>query len=149
MQRGGSWNNNPANVRCSNRNNNTPGNRNNNIGFRLSNTIIAPNVVRHGRLHCGPPVPLVIQHGNCRQKQISAVVLVTIVGEGSAAFFCEVIYSYSIVECVCLKPLSPFSPASTSRVGKALESPTLIPENKITPAHTGCGIRWASSRSFS
>ncbi|HLC14942.1 MAG TPA: SUMF1/EgtB/PvdO family nonheme iron enzyme [Thermodesulfovibrionia bacterium] len=33
--RGGSWNNNPANVRCANRNNNAPANRNNNIGFRL------------------------------------------------------------------------------------------------------------------
>jgi len=36
--RGGSWNNNPANVRVANRNNNTPDNRNNNIGFRLANT---------------------------------------------------------------------------------------------------------------
>lgn len=36
--RGGSWNNKPSNLRCSNRNNNTPDNRNNNIGFRLSNT---------------------------------------------------------------------------------------------------------------
>jgi hypothetical protein len=32
--RGGSWNNNPRNVRVSNRNRNEPGNRNNNIGFR-------------------------------------------------------------------------------------------------------------------
>jgi hypothetical protein len=36
--RGGSWNNNPQHVRVANRNNNTPGNRNNNIGFRLANT---------------------------------------------------------------------------------------------------------------
>ncbi len=34
--RGGSWNNNPNNVRASNRNRNEPDNRNNNIGFRLS-----------------------------------------------------------------------------------------------------------------
>ncbi|MBU0656056.1 MAG: SUMF1/EgtB/PvdO family nonheme iron enzyme [Gammaproteobacteria bacterium] len=34
--RGGSWNNTPRNVRSANRNNNTPGNRNNNIGFRLA-----------------------------------------------------------------------------------------------------------------
>lgn len=36
--RGGSWNNNPQNCRVANRNNNTPGNRNNNVGFRLANT---------------------------------------------------------------------------------------------------------------
>ncbi|WP_353485325.1 SUMF1/EgtB/PvdO family nonheme iron enzyme [Haliscomenobacter sp.] len=36
--RGGSWNNNPQNVRAANRNNNTPDNRNNNIGCRLANT---------------------------------------------------------------------------------------------------------------
>jgi hypothetical protein len=33
--RGGSWNNNAQNCRSANRNNNTPDNRNNNIGFRL------------------------------------------------------------------------------------------------------------------
>ena len=33
--RGGSWNNNATNVRTANRNNNTPSNRNNNIGFRV------------------------------------------------------------------------------------------------------------------
>jgi len=33
--RGGSWNNNPRNCRSANRNNNTPDNRNNNIGFRV------------------------------------------------------------------------------------------------------------------
>ncbi|MCL2209125.1 MAG: SUMF1/EgtB/PvdO family nonheme iron enzyme [Treponema sp.] len=33
--RGGSWNNTAANVRSANRNNNTPTNRNNNLGFRL------------------------------------------------------------------------------------------------------------------
>jgi hypothetical protein len=36
--RGGSWNNDPTNCRVANRNNNTPDNRNNNIGFRLANT---------------------------------------------------------------------------------------------------------------
>ncbi|MBU0656757.1 MAG: type II toxin-antitoxin system Phd/YefM family antitoxin [Gammaproteobacteria bacterium] len=36
MLRGGSWNNTPRNVRSANRNNNTPDNRNNNIGFRLA-----------------------------------------------------------------------------------------------------------------
>ena len=33
--RGGSWNNNPDNLRTSNRNRNTTDNRNNNLGFRL------------------------------------------------------------------------------------------------------------------
>ena len=36
VNRGGSWNNNAENCRVSNRNNNTPDNRNNNLGFRLS-----------------------------------------------------------------------------------------------------------------
>lgn len=35
MLRGGSWNNNPDNVRASVRNSNHPDNRNNNIGFRV------------------------------------------------------------------------------------------------------------------
>lgn len=34
--RGGSWNNNPRNIRSANRNRNTPENRNNNSGFRLA-----------------------------------------------------------------------------------------------------------------
>lgn len=34
VNRGGSWNNDPANLRSANRNNNTPDNRNNNLGFR-------------------------------------------------------------------------------------------------------------------
>jgi len=34
--RGGSWNNNPENVRVSNRNRNEPTNQNNNIGFRCA-----------------------------------------------------------------------------------------------------------------
>lgn len=33
--RGGAWNNNDNNVRCANRNNNNPDNRNNHVGFRL------------------------------------------------------------------------------------------------------------------
>ena len=35
VNRGGSWNNEARNCRVSNRNNNTPDNRNNNLGFRL------------------------------------------------------------------------------------------------------------------
>lgn len=34
--RGGSWNNNASNCRVTNRNNNEPDNRNNNVGFRLA-----------------------------------------------------------------------------------------------------------------
>ncbi|MGF1486572.1 MAG: SUMF1/EgtB/PvdO family nonheme iron enzyme, partial [Prochloraceae cyanobacterium] len=35
IKNGGSWNNNPNNCRSAYRNNNNPGNRNNNIGFRV------------------------------------------------------------------------------------------------------------------
>jgi len=35
VNRGGSWNNNPANVRSANRNRNGAANRNANLGFRL------------------------------------------------------------------------------------------------------------------
>jgi retron-type reverse transcriptase len=38
VQRGGNWNNNANNCRSAQRNNNTPGNRNNNIGFRLASS---------------------------------------------------------------------------------------------------------------
>ncbi|HDQ45369.1 MAG TPA: hypothetical protein ENN17_07740 [bacterium] len=37
--RGGSWNNNPENVRAANRNRNTPDNRNNNRGFRFAKSL--------------------------------------------------------------------------------------------------------------
>jgi formylglycine-generating enzyme required for sulfatase activity len=35
VNRGGSWNNTASNCRVANRNNNSPGNSNNNLGFRL------------------------------------------------------------------------------------------------------------------
>jgi hypothetical protein len=38
VNRGGSWNNDPQNCRVANRNNDDPGNRNNNLGLRLANT---------------------------------------------------------------------------------------------------------------
>jgi len=43
VKRGGSWNNNAENVRSANRNNNTPSDSNNNLGFRLSNTMLSLN----------------------------------------------------------------------------------------------------------
>lgn len=38
VHRGGSWNNDARNCRTANRNNNTPGNRNDTLGFRLLST---------------------------------------------------------------------------------------------------------------
>ncbi|MEI8375740.1 MAG: SUMF1/EgtB/PvdO family nonheme iron enzyme [Planctomycetota bacterium] len=38
--RGGSWNNRPNNTRSAKRNRNTPDNRNNNTGFRVSSTAL-------------------------------------------------------------------------------------------------------------
>ncbi|MCY4150325.1 MAG: hypothetical protein OXD44_11075 [Gammaproteobacteria bacterium] len=43
MLRGGSWNNNPRNLRSANRNRNRPDNRNNNNGFRVARTLKCPN----------------------------------------------------------------------------------------------------------
>ncbi|WP_337958542.1 SUMF1/EgtB/PvdO family nonheme iron enzyme [Candidatus Accumulibacter vicinus] len=39
MVRGGSWNNDSENARAAYRNRNEPGNRNNNLGFRLASTL--------------------------------------------------------------------------------------------------------------
>jgi formylglycine-generating enzyme required for sulfatase activity len=39
--RGGSWNNNPDNLRSANRNRNNTDNRNNNLGFRVARTLSA------------------------------------------------------------------------------------------------------------
>jgi RNA-directed DNA polymerase len=41
VARGGSWNNTPENLRSAYRNRNTPGNRNNNLGFRVGSTLFA------------------------------------------------------------------------------------------------------------
>ena len=43
---GGSWNNNASNLRSANRNNNTPSNRNNDIGFRLANSFPQSGAIR-------------------------------------------------------------------------------------------------------
>jgi len=62
--RGGSWNNDAHNCRSANRNNNTPDNRNNNIGFRLASSRQRSDAARSRtrRQHQGPdhrpgPVP--------------------------------------------------------------------------------------------
>ena len=46
--RGGSWNNNPQNLRSACRNNNTTDNRNNNLGFRVASTLLRQNWRDHG-----------------------------------------------------------------------------------------------------
>ncbi|HOA13326.1 MAG TPA: SUMF1/EgtB/PvdO family nonheme iron enzyme [Myxococcota bacterium] len=38
VNRGGSWNNDARNVRAANRDNNDPGNRNDNLGFRVASS---------------------------------------------------------------------------------------------------------------
>ena len=45
VNRGGSWNNNARNLRSANRNRNTPGNRNDNLGFRPASSSPRPIVV--------------------------------------------------------------------------------------------------------
>lgn len=50
--RGGSFNNNPNNIRATNRNNNEPDNRNNNIGFRC--VVSTPGSFLKGQVPCVP-----------------------------------------------------------------------------------------------
>ncbi len=54
MNRGGTWNNPARNCRAANRNNNEPGNRNNNLGFRAS---LARRKAEHVRRTGQGPVP--------------------------------------------------------------------------------------------
>lgn len=50
VNRGGSWNHLPRNLRSANRNRNEPDNRNNNLGFRLARTPLTSQSRRvHGR----------------------------------------------------------------------------------------------------
>jgi hypothetical protein len=49
VNRGGSWNNDASNVRAANRNNNTPGNRNNNLGLRPASSGRHPSSWRSGQ----------------------------------------------------------------------------------------------------
>ena len=55
--RGGSWNNKPRNLRAANRNRNTTGNRNNNVGFRVARTLEGRNRGRHGAFGCSDERP--------------------------------------------------------------------------------------------
>ena len=64
VKRGGNWNNNANNCRVANRNNNSPGNENNNLGFRLVSTTHGkdPPSLRYGVAwpalsHPRPPAP--------------------------------------------------------------------------------------------
>jgi hypothetical protein len=52
VNRGGSWNNNASNLRSANRNNNSPGNRNNNLGFRVSALFACLNLLDYGLMNC-------------------------------------------------------------------------------------------------
>lgn len=53
LLRGGNWDNNAENVRCSNRNNNGLANENNNIGIRLVSTPLRSRTeLSHPRLPC-------------------------------------------------------------------------------------------------
>ncbi len=63
--RGGSWNNDADNCRSAYRNNRSPGNRNNNLGFRLSST-------RHPPDGCRPRTPsLCTRHVQPRRARVS------------------------------------------------------------------------------
>lgn len=62
MIRGGSWNSHAQNVRAAYRNGNEPGNRNNNLGFRL---VRAPGMLEASRTRsCTRPVAAVAA-GKC------------------------------------------------------------------------------------
>ena len=57
VNRGGGWNNNASHCRSSNRNNDTPGNRNNNLGFRLLSTRRCQRVPFKDRSRVPVPCP--------------------------------------------------------------------------------------------
>ena len=80
--RGGSWNNNPTNLRSAYRNNNTPDNRNNNVGFRVVRVGVSarkvPNRTKTGAVPAGqsawpagakrPPKPVRLRPGEAGEK---------------------------------------------------------------------------------
>lgn len=83
MKRGGSWNYGPQNCRSANRNNNTPDNRNNNLGFRV---LAARRLGRSARRRTGQsPVPFagkgkprknaarLVETSGCRFERLAAL----------------------------------------------------------------------------
>lgn len=65
VARGGSWNNNPRNLRAGYRNRNDTGNRNNNIGFRVASTLGRQSRQGHGRGGCAPMRPRSVMVKGC------------------------------------------------------------------------------------
>lgn len=57
VKRGGSWNNDGHNLRSAKRNDNSPGNRNNNIGFRLGSRFIVTRDDENNRERVPAPRP--------------------------------------------------------------------------------------------
>jgi hypothetical protein len=68
VNRGGNWNNDARNCRSANRNNNEPGNRNNNLGLRVAR---ARRKVEHVRRTGQYPVPsaLCVRLGQIRKAR--------------------------------------------------------------------------------
>ena len=64
VNRGGSWNNNATNARVSYRNNNSPGNRNNNLGFRLASSSKRPTDFEQASLSL-PVIRVKIFNASC------------------------------------------------------------------------------------
>ena len=77
--RGGSWNNNPANLRAANRNRNTTTNRNNNNGFRVASTPRCQSRTgygRSGRARGCPGAVMMRRAGSGASPPVKAPVLV-------------------------------------------------------------------------
>lgn len=66
VNRGGSWNNTARNCRVSNRNNNDPSNRNNNLGLRLALQPVLRTVEEQG----GCRVPFAVAEGECSIEEV-------------------------------------------------------------------------------
>jgi|GEM_PF-3039728 len=67
--RGGSWNNNPSNLRSAYRNHSTPDNRNNNIGFRcVWVEDSSPKTEQDGVMPGGSGLP-----GRCQESSLTVV----------------------------------------------------------------------------
>ena len=90
MIRGGSWNNNPANLRSANRNRNTPTNRNNNVGFRLARTLHRQSCCDHGLSRRAPKRPgPILKNAGCAGP---ALRLAGPASRGAGRISCQVEY---------------------------------------------------------